>query len=134
MDNARFLDLLDRLCRRPAMFTNAHTVESVSVFLTGYFIGVADGAPEGLEAAGYGGWMRWVEVRYGVFHPAWSWARILLHHHDDDRAVLDVLPSLFREFLADRDAYGDAGIEARHQERFRGRASAPGRTHTVDPG
>ncbi|MGW1430903.1 hypothetical protein ACWD6K_20085 [Streptomyces sp. NPDC002431] len=131
MDEARFLDLLEGVCRRPAMFTGAHTVDSVAVLLTGYVLGVAHGDPASPGIAGY---LRWVEARYDVFYPAWSWTRILLHHHGDDRTVLDVLPSLFRAFLAEREAYGVQGIEARHRDHFGGRTRAPERTHTTDPG
>ncbi|MFF2011692.1 hypothetical protein ACFVWY_21790 [Streptomyces sp. NPDC058195] len=133
MDNARFLDLLENLCRRPAMFTGERTVESVSVFLTGYFIGVSHAAPEEPGLPMDSGWSRWIETRYDVFHPAWPWRRILLHHHADDQGVFEVLPSLYGQFLAERDACGTDGIEARHQDRFKGRSPVPAHTHTVDP-
>ncbi|MFF9566192.1 hypothetical protein [Streptomyces sp. NPDC014685] len=137
MDDARFLDLLDNLCRRPAMFTGERTVASVATFLTGYYIGVSHAEPEpGSGLLGHFShehWGRWVETRYGVFDPAWSWSRILLHHHGDDQRVFEVLPSLFRQFLADRDAHGAEGLAARHREQFADRCPAPGHTHTATP-
>ncbi|MFE7616550.1 hypothetical protein [Streptomyces sp. NPDC057496] len=135
MDDARFLDLLDNLCRRPAMFTGERTVSSVATFLTGYYIGVSHSepgsGPPGRSPHEY--WGRWVEMRYDVFDPAWSWGRILLHHHGDDQGVFEVLPALFREFLADRDAHGAEGLAARHREQFAGRCRAPAHTHTAAP-
>ncbi|MFF8715941.1 hypothetical protein ACF07T_31585 [Streptomyces sp. NPDC015184] len=135
MDDARFLDLLDHLCRRPAMFTGERTVASVATFLTGYCIGVSHSEPGPglLGRSSHEHWGRWVEMRYDVFDPAWSWSRILLHHHGDDQRVFEVLPSLFREFLADRDAHGAEGLAARHHARFSGRCPAPEHTHTATP-
>ncbi|MEU0633403.1 hypothetical protein [Streptomyces sp. NPDC005989] len=131
MDNSRFLDLLGSLCRRPAMFTGERTITSVAVFLTGYFTGVSHTEPEGpgLEME----WRKWIEMRYDVFNPAWSWTRILLHHHVNDQGVFEVLPSLFRQFLAERDARGVEELETRHRNQFGDRSPAPEHTHTADP-
>ncbi|WP_435598167.1 hypothetical protein [Streptomyces anulatus] len=135
MDDVRFLDLLENLCRRPGMFTGEPTVASVQVFLAGYFTGVSAADPEGPGLPLYRQWRQWIEVRYDVFHPAWPWTRILLHHHGADRDVFEVLPSLFRQFLADRETCGAEELEDRHKHRFddHHRPSAPEHTHTVAP-
>ncbi|MFF9077720.1 hypothetical protein ACF1BP_33305 [Streptomyces sp. NPDC014735] len=133
MDDSRFLDLLESLCRRPAMYTGERTVASVAVFMSGYFTGASHSEPAYPDHPPYGEWNRWVEMRYDVFDPAWSWTRILLHHHVDDQGVLKVLPSLFHQFLKERDAHGVEELAARHSNQFADRRPAPERTHTKDP-
>ena len=131
MDDSGFLDFLGSLCRRPAMFTGEATVDSVRVFLTGYFIGVSHTDPEGSGLAMNGQWREWIEMRYDVCNPAWSWTRILLHHYVDDQAVFEVLPSLFGQFLAERGADGAEELQTRHRNQFRDRWPSP--EHTADP-
>ena len=66
----------------------------------------------------YGRWGRWVESRFLISHPAWHWTRILLHVHGSDRAAIEALPALYREFLSQREALGAEGIEAERLRRF----------------
>ena len=64
------------------------------------------------------GWMRWVESRFLISHPAWHWTRILLHAYGSDRAAIEALPQLHQEFLARRTIIGVEGIEDEHRRRF----------------
>lgn len=90
--------------------------------------------PEGHRPALAGeGWREWIEVRYDVFDLAWSWTRISLHHHVDDQGVFEVLPSLFRQFLAELAARGVEELKKRHRKQFSDRWPTPEHTHTVDP-
>jgi hypothetical protein len=104
-----FLDLIDGISRRPAMYVGRVSLRAASHYLHGYDHASEDAgfAPRPLE-----GWMRWVELRFLISHSAWHWTRILLHHYGTEEAAFATLPVLYREFLSDRARLTVDGIEA----------------------
>jgi|HubBroStandDraft_4_1064222.scaffolds.fasta_scaffold375211_2 hypothetical protein len=100
-------ELIDSIARRPGMYVGSVSLSAISHFLSGFEFGLAAaGQPDPLD-----GWMRWIELRHGIFHPAWSWTRILLHAYGDDAAAIAALPELYRAYVRDRATLGVDGIE-----------------------
>jgi hypothetical protein len=115
---SEFRELLVAICRRPAMYVGRNSLVDVSIYLSGYF--------DGLSAAGSSvspmdGFMRWTEMRFGIFHSAWHWTRILLHEFGSDQACFEVLPTLYDEFVLDRERLGLDGIERETKRRLQER-------------
>jgi hypothetical protein len=104
-----FVALVDAIAKRPAMYVGKCSLHAVSVFLDGYDRAVHD---VGTTTPPLSGWFRWVESRFLISHPAWHWSRILLHVYGTDQAAIEALPTLYREFLSTRAAFGVEGIEA----------------------
>jgi hypothetical protein len=110
-----FESLLQRMAERPGMFVGADSLRALSHYLDGYAHGLRDaGQPE----TPLDGWMRWVELRFLISHPAWHWTRILLHVYGSDRVAMATLPRLYREFRSQREELGVSGIETEHRRRF----------------
>lgn len=57
--------------------------------------------------------MPWIELRFGISHPAWHWTSILLHVYGSDAAAIEAVPNLFAEFEAEREQGGVDGILAK---------------------
>ncbi|WP_422931844.1 hypothetical protein [Singulisphaera sp. PoT] len=110
-----FASLLRSIARRPAMYVGTCSLRAISAYLEGYCHALKDVGRDELPLSG---WMRWVESRYLISHPAWSWARILMHVYGDDRAAIEALPELHRAFLARRAEIGVEGVEDEHRRRF----------------
>ena len=97
------------------MYVGTSSLRAVSFYLAGYSHAVGD---LGEAEAPLDGWMRWVELRFSICHPAWHWTRILEHHFGSSPEAIKALPSLYREFLAKRAEIGLEGIESEHQRYF----------------
>ena len=109
-----FLRMLDRLCQRPGMFVGRASLRLVSAYIDGY----QDALSNGLEGRVLGGFTTWIETKFGISSPAWHWTRIILHQFGSEAAPISHLPQLVREFFADREAFGDDGIQAQHAKKF----------------
>ena len=94
-----FANLLDAIARRPAMYVGTCSLPAVTFLLDGYCLAQEDMGKE----SPLDGWMRWIELRFGICHSAWHWTRILLHVYESDSAAISALPCLFAEFGADRE-------------------------------
>lgn len=90
-----------------------NSLAAVSHYLDGYAHASAD--HELLE-----GWRIWVELRFGICHPAWHWTRILLHAYGSDGPALAALPQLYDEFVAERQRDGLESIVERWESKFGG--------------
>jgi len=127
-----FRKLLDSICARPAMYVGRNSFVDVSHYLAGYCHGLDD-ANSGLKPLD--GLLRWVEMRFVIFSPAWHWTRILLHNYGDDAACFKAFPELYDEFIADRERLGVSGIESelkrRLIERYGTDYGYPEDTHTT---
>ena len=110
-----FQALLRSIAKRPAMYVGKCSVRAVSDYLDGYCHALRD---LGHTETPLDGWMRWVELRFLISHPAWHWTRIFLHIYGCDRAAIEALPELHREFLAERAVIGVDGIEAALDQRL----------------
>ena len=110
-----FPGLLHSIAKRPALYVGKCSVHAVSDYLHGYCQALSD---LGQTETPLDGWMRWVEFHFLISHPAWHWARILLHVYGSDRAAIEALPGLHREFLAERAVMGVGGIEAALDQRL----------------
>ena len=104
-----FQALLHSIAKRPAMCVGRCSIRDVGHYLDGYCHALSD---QGHAETPLVGWMRWVELQFLISHPAWHWTRILLHIYGDDRAAIEALPELHRQFLAERTLIGVDGIEA----------------------
>ena len=129
-----FTKMLSEIARRPAMYVGKESVQSVSCYVNGYCHALDDLTN---TRSPLDGWMRWVEMRFLICHPAWGWPRILVHAYGSDRAAFDALPSLFAEFLVQRDSLGVDGIQAETERRLLAEYGktwhAPETTITHDP-
>lgn len=104
-----FQALLCSISMRPGMYVGKCSIRAVSHYLNGYCQALRDC---GHAETPLDGWMRWVELRFLISDPGWHWSRILLHIYGGDQAAIEALPELHREFLVERAAIGDDGIEA----------------------
>ena len=77
------------------MYVGRMSLRAASHYLHGYDHALEDAgcAPRPLEE-----WMRWVELRFLISHPAWHWTRILLHEYGTEEAAFAALPTLYRVF------------------------------------
>ena len=87
--------LIRDIVRRPGMYTGRRRLSVVVDYLSGYCHGLSDCG----KALKFYDWQRWVEYRFGVFHPGWHWSRILHHFYETEEKALDELPELYQEFL-----------------------------------
>jgi hypothetical protein len=110
-----FESLLRRMAGRPGMFVGACSLGALGHHLAGYTQALLD---SGQSEAPLDGWTRWAESRLLISHSARHWTRVLLHVYGSDRAAMDALPQLYREFLAQRAELGVGGIEREHRRRF----------------
>jgi hypothetical protein len=110
-----FMKLLHDISKRPGMYVGEGSLKAVSHYLDGYDHAMED---HGATPSPLYGWMRWVEMRFLISHSAWHWTRILVHVYGSDGAALESLPSLYEEFLADRESMGVDGIEAELKRRL----------------
>lgn len=89
----------------------SNSLKSVGHYLAGY-----SDALENQDCLA--GWRQWIELRFGICHPAWHWTRILLHSYGSDAAALAALPYLFTEFDSERQQGGFQQILANWEGRF----------------
>jgi hypothetical protein len=127
-----FLEVVGRIAARPAMYVGTTSLSRVANFLDGYSHAMWDlgRSPNPLD-----GWMRWVELRFGICHPGWSWTRILAHCFGTDDAAIRALPALFKEFFSERQSLGAEALLEQHREKFSqtGGFFAPSATATSEP-
>src|SRR5262245_59906823 len=109
-----FAALLDEVCRRPGLYVGRCSLRSVAFYLNGYDHALLE---IGNAQTPWGGFQRWVELRFLISHAAWHWSRILLHVYGSDEAAIAALPGLYREYLSQREAVGADGIEAECRRR-----------------
>jgi hypothetical protein len=129
---ADFLEVLERIAARPAMYVGTTSLPRVANFIDGYCHAMWDlgCSPNPLD-----GWMRWVELRFGISHSGWSWTRILVHSFGTDDAAIRALPALFKEFLSEKQRIGVDALLEQHRVKFHetGGFFAPSVTSTSDP-
>src|SRR5581483_11732149 len=90
----RFDELLVDVVRKPGMYIGGPSLRALSLFLSGYALALTDaGQPDPLY-----GWLIWVYHRFQIWHPAWSWTRVLIHVYGTDAAALSALVPLYTEF------------------------------------
>lgn len=110
-----FLDLIESIAKRPGMWGGSPSIADIGHFLNGFLHAVnLMGLPNPCEA-----WVRWVELRFGIFNTGWHWTRILRNAFGSDEAAVGALPELYRSYLRDRDELGAAGIEAKLRDELR---------------
>jgi hypothetical protein len=123
-----FRQFLAAVARRPGMYVGSVSLKAVAHLFAGYSLACEHlGHPNPLR-----GWNRWLEVRFGIFHPAWHWARILLHEYGSEPSAIAALPELFEAFDQERKQIGVDGIEARHAREFK-EVRDPPKSKTPDP-
>ena len=110
----QFATFIERVCLRPALYVGTSSLRDVDIYLAGYGHALEDSGHQ----HPFAGWMRWIESRFLISHPAWHYTRILLHAYGTDRAALDAIPELHKEFVAVRASIGREGVEAQHRRRF----------------
>jgi hypothetical protein len=114
-----FADTLDHLCARPHLYVGTPvTLREVWNYLLGYQHGwhEAEGGAIPLE-----GMFEWMQMRFVINETSWGAQRMLLHAYGSDANAIAALPVLYREFVADRAAWGMEGIAARRLEALRRR-------------
>jgi hypothetical protein len=112
IDPTGVADLIESMSKRPAMYVGSVSLMAISNYLSGYMHAIsALGQENPLD-----GWMRWIELRFGIHHAAWHWTRILLRVYRTDDAALRALPELYREYRKVRAELGVEGIEQKLRE------------------
>ena len=111
-----FMAVVDLICKRPGMFTGTESLRSVANYLDGLEHGLA--LANGEELPRHMAWYRWLEGEYIQGLQGQQWTEFLSERFGSDRAVLESLPRLYREFFADLDAIGEVGIHDRASQRI----------------
>jgi len=106
--------ILATVAAKPAIYVGKTSLRAVSDYLAGYADALADIGQRHPQE----GWLRWVEMKFLISHPAWHWTRILVHVYGSDRAALDALPGLYAEFLAFVAEHGTDFIDGEHDRRL----------------
>jgi hypothetical protein len=114
-----FADTLEHVCERPHLYVGTPvSLRDVWNYLMGYEHGWHDA--EG-GATPLDGMFEWMQMRFVINHTAWGVQRMLLNAYGSDAEAIAALPGVYREFLADRSAWGMEGIAARRLEALRRR-------------
>jgi hypothetical protein len=126
----QFLNMLDRICERPGMYVGERSLRLFSAYMGGY--------EHALEDNGLGrildGFAAWVFLKYDIYSPAWHWTRVLHHSLGTEQAAIARLPTLVREFLAEREMRGGADwFNAELGRRFPFLGKEPDSTTTPSP-
>ena len=111
-----FLSVVDRICKRPGMFTGGESLRGVVNFLDGLDQGLA--LATGSKPLRHMDWIRWVEGEFAQGMGGQQWADFMIERLGSDKEVLDCLPHLYRQFFADLDAMGESGIHDRASQRI----------------
>ncbi len=83
-----FLELLEKIKKRPALYLRKNSIYYLEVFLTGYQCACEIDVDFRLFSY-------WVEHKYEICNSAWSWSRILHHASGSEEKALFLF---FREF------------------------------------
>lgn len=99
------LEMIERTCQRPQLFTSAATFKGLADFLSGYDCAMTEFTPE-LERVGLGEFGFWFSYKAGFpenipVNLTW-WGKIERTYPDDAEAFEQV-PRLYCEFLKDRE-------------------------------
>lgn len=113
-----FQAMLQSICRTPAMYVARRSLHRVCIYVDGYDHAVMDMTQCGSMNRPLYGWQWWIEARFLIRHPGWHWTRILLHIYRNDEAAIEVMPTLYDEFLMQREAMGVDGIEKEREQRL----------------
>jgi len=100
-----FLELLQQISVRPAMYVGKTDLQRISNLMWGYGWGFTHGRGRrsSFVAAGspLDGFSCFVRLKFVIDHPAWGFERILLHEYEHDHAkAIAALPVLFEEFIS----------------------------------
>jgi hypothetical protein len=87
------------VCNRPGMYVGPSSMPRVRAFLDGYVLAL--GQSGDLKDYPFGGFLRWLEQKSNICHPAWGWDRILVHIVGSEKEAIRVLPDEFEKYLAD---------------------------------
>lgn len=103
-DDKEFLELLQMISVRPAMYVGKTDLRRISNLMWGYGWGFQHGrGRRGMfVAAGspLDGFSCFVRLKFAIDHPAWGFERILLHQYEHDhKKAIAALPVLFKEFI-----------------------------------
>jgi len=104
-ERIKFYLLLQHICTRPTLFLGATPdLDQVCAWLRGYSRAFANARG---RWSLIGGWPLldnfeyWVMSKYSVNHPAWSFAKILLHFNDhNQKKAIEAIPDLFKDYLS----------------------------------
>jgi hypothetical protein len=96
-DQEKFLQLVEKVCARPGMYTGRADFVALAMFLEGYILGVSEHGK--LNQHPFGRLLGVLEQAHGFSHPAWGWSRHYLHEKEShDRAIRD-FPIFLRQAL-----------------------------------
>ena len=109
-DRQLFLEVVDLISRRPGMYVATERLRDVANYLHGLEHGIGGGQAVAFLSRVL---KRWMEGRFLFCRAAWGWDQLLLHALGSDAAALAALPNLIREYFADLDSLGEAGIEGK---------------------
>ncbi|MGC3957601.1 MAG: hypothetical protein QM813_06460 [Verrucomicrobiota bacterium] len=85
--------MIQRVCDKPGLYVGQARMRHVRSFLDGY--AMALGESHELPDYPFGGFLRWLEQRHHICHPAWGWDRIHVHAAGSDAEAIHTLPATF---------------------------------------
>jgi len=97
--NSSYLDLLNNIANRPAMWVGNTDFFKVATFLDGYDFAIGKTLGDLTLAPGHY-FVMWLKTNFLIEHPAWGWQRIVYHlaGHNHSTAI-SRLPILFNMYL-----------------------------------
>ena len=91
--------MIKRVCDKPGLYVGQPRMRQVRAFLDGYVMALDESRE--LSDYPFGGFLRWLEQRHGICHPAWGWDRILVHAAGSDAEAIRALPATFDQYRAE---------------------------------
>lgn len=110
----KFIELIDRISKRPDMFVGSGSLRDVSRYLSGY----THAYHQLKKKDFFDAWTAWIEVKFKLSNPAWHWTRIMVHHYGNDQKACEALPKLYRQYLLDYRKIGPLGIQKKWNRIF----------------
>ncbi len=91
--------MMKAVCNRPGLYVGSASMPQVRAFLDGYAMALTETGQ--LPDYPFGGFLRWLERKHCICHPAWGWDRILVHAAGSDSEAIRTLPERFEQYRAE---------------------------------
>lgn len=116
-----FLNMMKRVCLRPAMYVGIAKLRLITTFFFGIAWGYdtahhqRDFLSTEIKEGLWDGFGYWLMHKYYIDHPAWGMERILFHQYEHDHMkAITAIPTEYEEFLKHKKEYNRNFQEIRH--------------------
>jgi len=96
------LELIEQVSDRPGMYVGISRFDLAAAYIDGYFHALMNFQPESGDAYELRKFAYWLALKFKQPRN-WHWSGILKAVYSDDEILFEELPSLFKEFLNNKD-------------------------------